>query len=139
MANHLTAGGEFIVLGIILLVLYQAINVVFRKWRRSRMKYSPVSNEEVDKMMNGLPKHLRSSTRRIQETYELFGNREIRFSLRPADPAEDESFRVACLRLIVDEKLCLFFYQNEMFVNCWHYDGFEAGDYTNDFREGEIG
>ncbi len=139
MANHLTAGGEFFVLAIVLLVLYQAIDVVFRKWPRSRMKYSPVSNEEVDKMMSGIPKPVRSSTSRVQASYEVFGGRAIRFSLTPANPAEDESCRVACLRLIIDVKLCLFFLQDEMFENRWHYDGFEAGDYTNCYREGEIG
>jgi len=43
------------------------------------------------------------------------------------------------LYLVVDNKLCLCFIQNEMFENRWYYDGFEAGDYTNCYRDGEIG
>ena len=135
MQEHLEAGGEFILLGIIIIVMYQVTVCLYRKWRRSRMKYSPVSNEEIDKMMRDLRDDLRSPARYVQCSYELFSGREIKVFISRPQPWETEENDVTCLKLILDNKLCLFFFENRGRENSWVYDGFEAGDYSHQSGE----
>ncbi len=132
MDQTVLAGGEFFVLGIIIFVVYTAIV----RWRRRRKPATngPVSLEKIRQMIAQLPEHLWTPAEIIGSTYDLFGGKSIRFCYHGADPPGTEKPLPACIMIIVDEKLCLFFYKDSDRDVIWTYDGFEAGDYTKDYR-----
>lgn len=135
MLQHLEAGGEFFLLGIIILVMYRVMASLYRRWRRSRLSNSIVSIKEIEEQMQKIPVQFRSSGRYVQCSYELFSGREIKIFVSGPQPWETEEDVVRCLNLILDNKLCLYFYKNRGQENSWVYDGFEAGDYSRQSGE----
>ncbi len=133
MEQPILASGEFFALGVIILVIYHSVGYLIR--RRKGKSRAPVTIKQLEEMNSKLPEHLRTSPQVIQSTYDLFGGCSIRFSYRAGDPPEEEDRLPTTIRIIIDEKLCLFFWKDDPSAVQWVYDGYEAGDYTNDFRD----
>lgn len=127
------AGIALFILGLLIYIAYKSITGVLE--RRRGVRPAPITTRKIKKMMKQLPKHLRTPSAVVRSTYDLFGGSTIRFSYRPGDPPGKEDPIPTTIRIIIDEKLCLYFYKDDSSALQWVYDGFEAGDYTNDFRD----
>lgn len=96
-----------------------------------------------DSLMSQLPHDFRSSSSKIEMAYGLFGEQNgvrphIRVLLgtwnRETDPPTPDRSRPQ-LRIILDERLCLFFTSTS---GAWLFDGWEAGNYEGYWTEFDI-
>lgn len=90
-----------------------------------------------------LPPDFRPSQREIDQAYGLFGERNgVRPDLRILVGHYDRSAgldkvgvpdrKYPTLRIIIDDRLCLFFYGDS---GKWEFDGYECGNYENYWTE----
>ena len=83
---------------------------------------------EEENWLKELPPDFRPSQREIDQAYGLFGERNgIGPDLRILLGSHDGTASLV-LRIIIDNRLCLFFYGDS---GRWEFDGYECGDYEN--------
>jgi len=87
---------------------------------------------EEENWLKELPPDFRPSQRELDQAYGLFGERNgIRPDLRILLGSYDGTVSLV-LRIIIDNRLCLFFYGDS---GKWEFDGYECGDYENYWTE----
>ena len=98
---------------------------------------------EEKNWLKELPPDFRPSQRELDQAYGLFGERNgIRPDLRILLGSYDRSAgldksgipdrKYPTLRIIIDNRLCLFFYGDS---GRWEFDGYECGDYEDYWTE----
>jgi hypothetical protein len=94
--------------------------------------------DDLEENLKKLPPDFRPSRRELEAAYGLFGENngvrpDIRILLgsycRPEYP--DQS--TPSLRIIIDNRLCLFFIREKN--EGWIFDGYEAGNYENVWKD----
>lgn len=87
---------------------------------------------EEENWLKELPPDFRPSQREIEQAYGLFGERNgIRPDLRVLLGSYDGKASLV-LRIIIDNRLCLFFYGDS---GRWKFDGYECGNYEDYWTE----
>lgn len=97
----------------------------------------PMKREKFDSLQAQLPEEFRSSAKTVGASYQLFDDARIRFLHYDADSSDSDNPLPECIKIILDQKLCLYFYPDSTRDGFWKYDGFESGDYENPY-EGEL-
>lgn len=93
--------------------------------------------DEENDWLKELPPDFRPSARELEQAYGLFGERngirpDLRILLGAYDTDKRPDKTKPQLRIIIDNRLCLFFYGNS---GRWVFDGYEAGNYEGYWNE----